>query len=140
MRDVNILAYGNQLVSLVYKSPLCAGFRITLQIVLLGLAFCLLTACIISRHPHVINSSTKPISPNYVVLASVEDTSCSPWFLFIPLGGRASGEEIMANLVQENGADALVGVTIEHRESLFSLPILGSDCTIVKAQAVKVVE
>lgn len=109
-----------------------------LKIVLIGFGgVMLLTACIVSRHPHGIISASKPIPPNYVVLTSVEESSCQPWFLLIPLGGKATGEEMITELVKEHGADALVGVTVEHKESLFSIPIMGSECTIVNAQAVR---
>jgi len=123
-----------------FSQHMRSPYRGALRFGFLGIGlFCLLSSCIVSRHPYAIISSTKPISPNYVILTSVEESSCSPWFLLIPLGGKSSSEEIIAGLEQQNGADALVGVTVEHEESLFSIPIMGNECTNIKGQAVKVI-
>jgi hypothetical protein len=45
--------------------------------------------------------------------------------------------EIIARLIKEHGADALVGVTVEHRQSVFAIPLFASDCLIVTGVAVK---
>ena len=123
-----------------FTSILQSPYLRVLKIAFIGIGLaCFLTSCIVSRHPYSIISASKPISSNYVVLGAVEESSCSPWFLLIPLGGKTSSDEIMTRLIKENGADALVGVTVEHKESLFSIPIMGSECTIVTGQAVRAI-
>jgi hypothetical protein len=113
-------------------------FTFSLKAGLVGIAsVCVLTSCIVTRHPFRIISSTKPLSSNYVVLDVAERSTCSPWFLLIPFGSKTSSENIIADLVKENGADALVGVTVEQKKYLFFIPIMGNDCTIVKGQAVR---
>lgn len=104
------------------------------SLVLGGLA---LTACIVSRHPAGIAPATAPLSATYTVLGPVEDSSCAYRVLFIPVSGKEPTEEIIARLLKERGGDALAGVTVEHRGATFALPLVGSDCTIVKGLAVK---
>lgn len=98
----------------------------------------LVSGCIKSRHPAGIAASTTPISGAYIPLGKVEETSCSPWFLFFPLGGKEPAHTIISKLIQEKGADSLVGVTVERSHSLFFLPIAGEECTTVKGQAVRI--
>ena len=105
-----------------------------------GLFLCLslaLYSCSISRHPAVIASSTAPITSAYTVTGSVESSSCSHWLLYIPISGKGATEEIIDSLIKENGADALVGLTVEHMRSTFVLPLAGSDCSVVKGLAVR---
>ncbi|MCA9498521.1 MAG: hypothetical protein KC588_04925 [Nitrospira sp.] len=114
------------------------NFTFVFKTGLLGIiGVCLLASCIVTRHPFGIINSTEPLSPHYVVLDEVERSTCSPWFLLIPFGSKTSTEEIITDLIKENGADALVGVTVENKKSLFVIPIMGNDCTIVKGQAVR---
>ncbi|GJL58807.1 MAG: hypothetical protein NPIRA03_16640 [Nitrospirales bacterium] len=114
------------------------NFSFVLKTGLLGLTGVFaLTSCIVTRHPFGIMNSTKPLSPHYVILDEVERSTCSPWFLLIPFGSKTSTEDIITDLIKENGADALVGVTVENKKSLFFIPIMGNDCTIVKGQAVR---
>jgi hypothetical protein len=98
----------------------------------------LLSGCITSRHPAGIAPSTTPISGDYIPLGNVEEISCSSWFLIFPLGGKESAHTIIAKLIQEKGADSLVGVTVEQSQSLLFLPIAGQECTTVKGQAVRI--
>ncbi len=103
-----------------------------------GLACGLLAGCITSRHPAGIAESTAPISGDFIRLGKVEASSCSAWFLFLPLGAKERADTIINRLIEEKGADSLVGVTVEHSHSLFSIPIAGENCTTVKGQAVRV--
>ena len=114
--------------------------RKALSFTCLGMCALLFASCIVSRHPAGIASSTAPVSSTYTVLGSVEETSCSYRILFIPFGGKDPTEEMIAKAVRENGADALAGVTVEHRGSTFALPLVASDCTVVKGLAVKNVQ
>lgn len=104
------------------------------SLVLCGLV---LTSCIVSRHPAGIAPATAPLSSTYTALGPVEDSSCAYRVLFIPVSGKDPTDEIIARLLKEKGGDALAGVTVEHRGSTFALPLVGSDCTIVKGLAVK---
>lgn len=112
------------------------SFRVAFHLSYLVLASLLLASCV-SRHPAGIAASTAPVSTNYTVLGPVEGSSCGSWFLIIPLGGKDPVHEIIERLVQEKGADALIGVTAEERLWAFPLPLFGSDCTVVKGIAVK---
>lgn len=96
-----------------------------------------LTACVVSRHPAGIASSTSPISPAYTVLAAVEDSSCNYWLFALPLIPKDSTDDIITKLIKRQGADALVGVTIEYERASFAYPVIGSDCTVIKGLAVK---
>jgi hypothetical protein len=104
-----------------------------------GLTICvaLLTSCIMSRHPVGIASSTSPVPSAYTAFGPVEETSCAYQFLFIPVSGKAQTDEIITTLLKERAADAIIGVTVEQRWSVFALPIVGSDCTVVKGTLVK---
>lgn len=113
---------------------------IALHFAWLALCGLVLASCIVSRHPAGIASSTGPVSATYIVLGPVEETSCHYRVLFIPIGGKDPTEEMIAKAVREKGSDALAGVTVEHRGSVFALPLFGSDCTIVKGIAVKNVQ
>lgn len=97
----------------------------------------LLAACVVSRHPAGIASSTSPVAPTYTVLAAVEDSSCNYWLFALPLTPKDSTDELIAKLVKGQGADALVGVTVEYETASFAYPMIGSDCTVVKGLAVK---
>ncbi|MGH7167567.1 MAG: hypothetical protein ACREII_03450 [Nitrospiraceae bacterium] len=116
------------------------AIRNILSFTCLGMCAFFFASCIVSRHPAGIASSTAPVSSSYTVLGSVEETSCSYQILFIPFGGKDPTDEMIQKAVRENGADALAGVTVEHRGSTFALPFFASDCTIVKGQAVKNVQ
>lgn len=116
------------------------AIRKTLSFTCLGMCIFLLASCIVSRHPAGIASSTAPVSSTYTVLGSVEETSCSYRVLFIPFGGKDPTHEMIERAVRQKGADALAGVTVEHSGSTFALPIVASDCTIVKGLAVKNVQ
>lgn len=96
----------------------------------------LLVSCIISRHPAGIAGSTAPLS-EYIELGPVEESSCGYWVLFLPLGGKDPTDEIIARVTKARGASALIGVTVEVRNSTFALPLFGSECTIVKGTAVR---
>lgn len=114
--------------------------RQALSVTCLCICACFMASCIVSRHPAGIASSTAPVSSTYTLLGFAEETSCSYRVLFIPFGGKDPTDEMIAKAVKENGADALAGVTVEHRGSTFALPLFGSDCTIVKGLAVKNVQ
>ncbi|MGH7412278.1 MAG: hypothetical protein ACREJ6_14630 [Candidatus Methylomirabilis sp.] len=116
------------------------AIRQTLRFTCLGMCAFFFTSCIVSRHPAGIASSTAPVSSAYTVLGSVEETSCSYRVLFIPFGGKDPTDEMIERAVKQKGADALAGVTVEHSGSTFALPIVASDCTIVKGLAVKNVQ
>ena len=116
------------------------AIRKALSFTCLGMCAFLFASCIVSRHPAGIASSTAPVSSTYTVLGFVQETSCHYRVLFIPIGGKDPTDEMIAKAVRENGADALAGVTVEHRGSTFALPLFASDCTIVKGQAVKNVQ
>ncbi len=75
--------------------------------------------------------------PGYTIVGSVESSSCSYWVFYLPMSSMDSTEEIIDSLIKEKGAQALVGVTVEHTRSAFALPLVGSECTVVKAQAVR---
>lgn len=116
------------------------AIRKTLSFTCLGMCIFLLASCIVSRHPAGIASSTAPVSSTYTVLGSVEETSCQYRVLFIPFGGKDPTDEMIEKAVRQKGADALAGVTVEHRGSTFALPFFASDCTIVKGVAVQNVQ
>jgi hypothetical protein len=67
----------------------------------------------------------------------VESSSCSNWILYIPVSGKSATDGMIDMLVKENGADALVGITVEHMHSTFALPLFGADCSVVKGWAVR---
>jgi len=93
------------------------------------------SACI-SRHPAGIAPSTTPLPSLLItVLGSVEASSCKWSVLFIPVSGKITPGEIIEQLILENGGAALIGVTVEHRITLY--PFVVSDCSVVKGLAVK---
>lgn len=96
----------------------------------------LLASCV-ARHPSGIAPSSTPVSATYTVLGPAEQSDCGVWILFIPIGGKDPAHEIIAALVREKGADALIGVTVEERVWSFPLPLFGSRCIVVKGTAVK---
>ena len=100
---------------------------------------CLLSleACMVSRHPAGIAASNGPLPQSYTSLDVAKKSSCSYQFMFIPITGKDDTDQLISELINEKGADALVGVTVEHEQSLFALPVVGSDCTVVKGLAVK---
>ena len=108
-------------------------------LVLLPAVLCLLSleACMVSRHPAGIAASNGPLPPNYTSLDAAEKSSCNYLFMFIPITGKDDTDQILSQIINEKGADALVGVTVEQERSLFALPVVGSDCTVVKGLAVK---
>ena len=108
-------------------------------LVLLLAMLCLLSldACRVSRHPAGIAASNGPLPQSYTTLDTGEKSSCSYRFMFIPITGKDNTDQIISELINEKGADALIGVTVEQELSLFALPVVGSDCTIVKGLAVK---
>jgi hypothetical protein len=112
------------------------SFRAVTRLSALALCGLLLASCI-ARHPAGIAPATAPVSPTYTVLGPAEESDCGAWVLLIPFGGKDSTHEIIDRLVQEKGADALVGVTVEERVWSFPLPIFGSHCTVVRGLAVK---
>ena len=97
----------------------------------------LLTSCIMSRHPAGIAASTAPVSAGYTIFGPVEESSCAYQVLFIPVSGKTSTDEIISTLLKERAADGLIGVTVEQRFSVFALPLVASDCIVVKGQLVK---
>lgn len=97
----------------------------------------LLSACVVTRHPAGIASSSTPVGSDYIEIGPVESSSCASWLLGIPLGGKSDTSAIIEGLVKEKGADALVGVTVEYTGYIFPLPLFGSSCTTVKGQAVR---
>jgi hypothetical protein len=97
----------------------------------------LLSACVIGRHPAGIASESGPLTTDYTVIGPVEGSSCRSWLLGLPLGGMRSTQEIIDELVKEQGADALVGVTVEYTGEVFALPVVGASCLNVKGQAVR---
>jgi hypothetical protein len=106
---------------------------------LLAAMLCLLSveACMVSRHPAGIAASTGPLPQGYTSLDAAEKSSCSYQFMFIPITGKDDTDQLFSQIINEKGADALVGVTVEQERSLFALPVVGSDCTVVKGLAVK---
>ncbi len=96
-----------------------------------------LGGCIVTRHPAGIASSSTPLTADYTEIGPVESNSCASWLLGIPLGGTSETAVMIDDLVKEKGADALVGVTVEHTGYVFPLPLFGSSCTTVKGQAVR---
>ena len=103
-------------------------------IMMVALSF---VSCIVSRHPAGIAPSTGPMSYPYSPLDAAEKSSCSYRIMFIPITGKDDTDQIISEMINEKGADALVGVSVEHEKSLFALPVVGSDCTIIKGLAVK---
>jgi hypothetical protein len=100
-------------------------------------AMLMLSACIVSRHPAGIASSTGPLPQAYTTLGAVEKSSCSYRIMFIPITGKDDTDQIISEIINEKGANALIGVTVEHEQSFFALPVTGSNCTVVKGIAVK---
>ena len=93
------------------------------------------SACI-SRHPAGIAPSTSPIpSSSFTVLGPVETSSCKWSVLFIPISGKSTPSEIIEQLILEKGGAALIGVTVEHKITVY--PFVVSDCSVVKGLAVK---
>jgi hypothetical protein len=109
--------------------------RISAVVMMLLCSLVLLTACV-RRHPVGIAPSSAPVSASYTVLNAVEDSDCL-YILFglIPLGGKDPTFEIIDRLVKANGADALVGVTVELKVT--SYLIVATECTVVNGKAVK---
>lgn len=97
----------------------------------------LLSGCIVSRHPAGIASSTGPLPRGYTALDAAEKASCSHRIMFLPITGKDDTDQIVSELLNEKGADVLVGVTVEHEQSIFALPFYGTDCTIVKGLVAK---
>jgi hypothetical protein len=110
---------------------------LTPSLFVLGLLTFFLTSCIVSRHPVGIASASGPTSLTYTILGPVEDSSCGYRVLIFPGMDKEDTHEIIARLIKEHGADALVGVTVEHRQSVFAIPLFASDCLIVTGVAVK---
>lgn len=108
----------------------------------LALAFLLslLASCSITRHPVGIAASTAPIFGAYTVLGPAAESSCSYSVLLLPFGGKDQVEEIIDRLVKEKGGDAMIGVTVESKSSLFALPLFGNECTIVNGSVVRIVK
>lgn len=98
---------------------------------------CLLSACVVGRHPSGIASETAPLASDYTIIGPVEESSCRSWLFGIPLGAMDSTAEIIDQLVKEKGADALVGVTVEYTSAVFALPLAGNTCTSVKGHAAR---
>lgn len=97
----------------------------------------LLCGCVVGRHPAGIASESAPLTTDYTVIGPVEGSSCRSWLLGLPLGGMRSTQEIIDELVKEQGADALVGMTVEYTGEVFALPVVGASCLNVKGQAVR---
>ena len=97
----------------------------------------LASSCTISRHPAGIADSTIPVTSSYTMIGSVAASSCSYWVFYIPVSGMDSTDAMIDALVKQKGAHGLVGVTVEHEFSTFALPLFGSECTIVKGQAIR---
>ncbi len=104
-----------------------------------GLFLCslLLSSCIVTRHPTGIAPSTAPVTSNYTILGPVEESDCVYRVLIIPFGGKDDQQEMIDRLTKSKGADALIGVTVEHMNSMFVLPVVGQNCTIINGIAVK---
>lgn len=111
--------------------------RIPIQLAAVIVSATLLNSCIMSRHPAGIAASTAPVTSAYTIFGPVEESSCAYQVLFIPVSGKARTDEIISTLLKERAADALIGVTVEERLSVFALPLVASDCTVVKGQLVK---
>lgn len=96
-----------------------------------------LSSCIVGSHPAGIASSSTPVYPNYTVLGPAEESSCFYRIFILPAGGKDPTEQLIAKAVKEKGGDALAGVTVELRSRTFVLPLVSSECTIVKGLVVK---
>ena len=70
-------------------------------------------------------------------MGPVAASSCSYWVFYIPVSGMDSTDAMIDALVKQKGAHGLVGVTVEHEFSTFALPLFGSECTVVKGQAIR---
>jgi hypothetical protein len=111
------------------------SFRTVMLIVGTMLLVPVLTSCI-ARRPAGIASSTAPVTPIYANLGEVEDTTCNYSILYIiPWLSKDPTNQLIDNLVKQKGADALIGVVVEHRQTVY--PFFASDCTVVKGHAVK---
>lgn len=115
------------------------SIRLREFLLLLPAMLCLLSlnACMVSRHPAGIAASNGPLPQSYTTLDAGTKSSCGYQFMFIPITGKDDTDQIISELINEKGADALVGVTVEQELSRFALPVVGSDCTVVKGLAVK---
>ena len=111
------------------------GKQFSTAVFVLLCSLALLTACV-RRHPVGIAPSSAPVTASYTVLNAVEDSDCL-YILFgiIPLGGKDPTFEIIDRLVKANGADTLVGVTVELK--ITSYVIVTTECTVVNGKAVK---
>jgi hypothetical protein len=94
-------------------------------------------ACVVSRHPAGIAASNGPLPQSYTSQDLASKSSCSYRFMSIPITGKDDTDQLISDLINETGADALIGVTVEHERSLFALPVVASDCTIVKGLTVR---
>jgi len=111
------------------------SFRTVMLIVGTMLLVPLLTSCI-ARRPAGIAPSTAPVTLNYANLGEVEDTTCNYSILYIiPWLSKDPTNQLIDSMVKQKGADALIGVVVEHRYTLY--PFFASDCTVVKGHAVK---
>ncbi len=97
----------------------------------------MLASCIIMRHPAGIASSTHPLPASYTALGAVEESSCGYRVLFLPVGGKDPTDQVIDRAIKQKGADALVGVTVEHQSSTLFLPLVAKDCIVVNGIAVK---
>jgi hypothetical protein len=97
----------------------------------------LASSCSVSRHPAGIAGSTMPVTSSYTVIGPVAASSCSYWIFYVPVSGMDSSDTMIDALVKQKGAHGLIGVTVEHEFSAFALPLFGSECTIVKGQAIR---
>ena len=117
----------------LFTRPLRAVLKRPTVLGIMLLAF--VTSACIARHPAGIAPSTSPLPPSYTVLGPAEASSCKWVVLFLPVSGKDTPGKIIEQLVQEKGGTALIGVTIEHKLTLY--PLVNSDCSIVKGLVVK---
>ncbi|MEQ1844538.1 MAG: hypothetical protein ABL983_03040 [Nitrospira sp.] len=114
-------------------TPLRSMLPTVLAVSIVLLAFAS-SACI-ARHPAGIAPSTSPLPPSFTVLGPVAASSCKWVVLLFPISGKSSIDKMIEQLIAEQGATALIGVTVEHKIAQY--PFVGSDCSIVKGVAVR---
>lgn len=106
------------------------GFSLGVAVVFLSVS---LYGC---TYPGAMATSTTPIPEKYVEIAEGQEaSSCGYAFLMLPLGNPEPVADIIDEMLQANGGDALINVSSESTSTFF---IFGStNCVNIRGTVVK---
>ncbi len=116
------------------------GLSIPLKLALVVFLLAFLPSCILLNTPGgVADVNTPLLGRSYTVLSPAQDESCAYFIFGIPLGKQRTPQEIMDGLIQDQGGDAMIDITMRARgfTLLFMVPSFGQNCTIVEGKVVK---